>query len=130
MYPKVISQLKRKETVRISNNVKKIFKGKLIVEEVKIERLSCMGRKDENKIRAITVTMTDIVDEWELVKSSHQLREQEELWLKKVGTAPDVTRKEREEEARLKELQENRRQGGWWIIRKGRIVKLDDDRRQ
>lgn len=130
MYPKVISQLKRKETVRISNNVKKIFKGKLIVEEVKIERLSCMGRKDENKIRAITVTMTDIVDEWELVKSSHQLREQEELWLKKVGIAPDVTRKEREEEARLKELQENRRQGGWWIIRKGRIVKLDDDRRQ
>lgn len=130
MYPKVISQLKRKETMRISNNVKKIFKGKLIVEEVKIERLSCMGRKDENKIRAITVTMTDIVDEWELVKSSHQLREQEELWLKKVGIAPDVTRKESEEEARLKELQENRRQGGWWIIRKGRIVKLDDDRRQ
>ena len=39
----------------------------------------------------------------------------------------DLTKKEREESAKLREeLKNKRKEGGRWIIKKGKIVKLDD----
>ena len=45
--------------------------------------------------------------------------------LKQVIVAPDLTRKEREKNDKLREELKHRRQtGGRWIIRKGKVIKL------
>ena len=51
--------------------------------------------------------------------------------MKKVGIAPDMTQKQREENKLLREeLIARRRQGGRWIIKQGKVIEIfpDQDR--
>ena len=57
-----------------------------------------------------------------------QLRNSVGSEIKRISIAPDLTKKEREENNRLlDELSERRAQGGKWIIRRGKLVRLHSE---
>ena len=62
-----------------------------------------------------------------MIKRSKELKELDNPDIKNIFIAPDLTKKEREEQYKLKEeLREKRDEGGKWIIKKDKAVKLDD----
>ncbi|KAK4327621.1 hypothetical protein Pmani_001925 [Petrolisthes manimaculis] len=103
-----------------------IFQEVLGVRDAMIENVHRMGRFDNNKDRPMIVTMNEVGVKWAIVKKCRDLQEVENPDIKKVIIGVDQTRKEREESAILREeLKKKRSQGGKWIIRKGKIIKLD-----
>ncbi|KAK7065886.1 hypothetical protein SK128_009160 [Halocaridina rubra] len=90
-----------------------VLKERLKVEEVEIEQVYHLGRRQEGKMRPLTVKLTRGRGTWEALKKAKQLKKESEDWIKQVGIAPDLTKREREEQnKKLKgEFQEKRRQG-------------------
>lgn len=61
------------------------------------------------------------------MKRGRQLRDCHEEDISQIRIAPDKTKKEREQDAMLKEkLQDKRRQGGQWKIQRGKIVRVGE----
>ena len=92
------------------NLCEEILKEKLGVRDVEIEEIFRMGREREGKTRAVAIKVRHNHNKWQIVKRAKQLREDEEAWVKKIGIAPDMTQKEREESEKLREeLQEKKK---------------------
>ena len=103
-----------------------VFREGLEVREAKIEKVVRMGNPMSNKKRPMIVTLTEERVKWELVKRSKRLKSADDGNLTDLIIGPDMTKKEREENARLREeLKNKREQGGSWTIRKGKVVRKD-----
>ncbi|KAK3887867.1 hypothetical protein Pcinc_008017 [Petrolisthes cinctipes] len=107
-----------------------LFREKLRVEDAEIEQIFRLGRREEGKTRPLTVKLSKVGAKWDLIKKAKYLKEEEDHRLKRIGITPDLTRKEREENTKLREkLQERRRQGGKWIIKKRKIEPVHEGNR-
>ena len=113
---------------RVSDDKKKceeVFQGALRIRDAKIERIFRIGRENNGKIRPVIVELSEVETKWELIKRSKCLKDEDNPEMKQVIIAPDLTRKEREENDKLREeLKQRRQNGGRWIIRKGKVIKL------
>lgn len=102
-----------------------IFHDVLRVRDAIIGNIFRIGKENEGRVRPLVVELNDVGVKWALVSKSKELGQNEGSTIKHIIIAPDLTRKEREENVELEEeLREKRAQGGRWIIRKGRIVRL------
>ena len=111
------------------NAGEEVFRGKLEIEDAKVESMYRIGRKQEGKVRPLTVKVTENYVKWGIVKSAKKLKNAREEMYNHMWIVPDRTRKEREEHIKLtNELQDRRKEGGRWIIRGRRVVKLDENR--
>ena len=107
---------------------KMIFRDLLRVEDAEIEGICRLGREEAGKKRPVVVTVNEVGVKWHLVKMSMKLKEMEEEKYRNIRIYPDLTKKEREENARLREeIKELRKDGVRCIIKKGKIVYLDQD---
>ena len=65
---------------------------------------------------------------WNTLKKIKLLKEVNDSKYKNIRMAADLTRKEREENARLREeLKQKRERGGKWIIRRNRIIQVREE---
>ncbi|KAK3887870.1 hypothetical protein Pcinc_008020 [Petrolisthes cinctipes] len=104
-----------------------IFQGKLGVKDVKIQRIFRIGRITTGKVRPVIMEMNEVGIKWELVKRSKKLKNDDDQVTQKIIIAPDLTKREREENDRLREESRHKRQnGGQWIIRKGKVVRMHE----
>lgn len=104
-----------------------IFRDKLGVEGAQVEKVYRLGMRVRGKERPLVACLNEVYAKWEVIKRGKNLRDVEEE-VNRIRVAVDKTRKEREEDAALKtQLQERRSQGGKWIIKKGKIVRLTED---
>ena len=96
-----------------------IFENGVGVREYKIEQIIRLGRRGEREnARPMLVKLENVKQKWEIIKKAKMLKNSEST--KHIGIAPDLTKKQREIERRLKnELDEKRRNGetGWYIRR-------------
>ncbi|KAK3886243.1 hypothetical protein Pcinc_009597 [Petrolisthes cinctipes] len=104
-----------------------IFQGKLGVKDAKIQRIFRIGRITTGKVRPVIMEMNEVGIKWELVKRSKKLKNNDDQVTQKIIIAPDLTKREREENDRLREeLRHKRQNGGQWIIRKGKVVRMHE----
>lgn len=100
----------------------------LEVREAKIERIYRIGSRKSEKARPIIVELNEVGTKWKLVKCSKNLKHARHTGVRQVIIAPDLTRKEREENDRLRdELRFRRQAGGKWIIRRGQVISLANE---
>ena len=118
----------RSETgyLMIKKKCEEVFQDVVLgVRDAKNERIFRIGRGNNGKIRSAIVELSEVETKWELIKRSKCLKDEDNSGLKQVIIAPDLTRKEREENDKLREeLKQRRQTGGRWIIRKGKVIKL------
>ncbi|KAG0718027.1 hypothetical protein GWK47_053291 [Chionoecetes opilio] len=106
-----------------------VFKEKLGVEGVEVVKVYRLGTKSRGRERPMVACLSDGYVKWDIIKRSKELRNAREDSIRKIGLAVDKTKREREEDALLKEkLQVKRREGGRWIIKKGKIVSVTEGR--
>ncbi|KAK3879156.1 hypothetical protein Pcinc_016250 [Petrolisthes cinctipes] len=104
-----------------------IFQGKLGVKDAKIQRIFRIGRITTGKVRPVIMEMNEVGIKWELVKRSKKLKNNDDQVTQIIIIAPDLTKREREENDRLREeLRHKRQNGGQWIIRKGKVVRMHE----
>ncbi|KAK3892244.1 hypothetical protein Pcinc_003865 [Petrolisthes cinctipes] len=104
-----------------------IFQGKLGVKDAKIQRIFRIGRITTGKVRPVIMEMNEVGIKWELVKRSKKLKNDDDKVTQKIIIAPDLTKREREENDRLREeLRHKRQNGGQWNIRKGKVVRMHE----
>ena len=85
-----------------------------------------LGHPQEGKKRAIIVKFRNEKTKWEVVKKGGELRQARNQNYRDIRIGVDMTRKEREENEKLKEeLRRCREQGGRWTIRKNKVVQLE-----
>lgn len=117
-----VTERKEEDKIRLDT----VIQGSLKIEDYEIEDIYRVGRPDQNKPRPTIVKLKEGRAKWEIIKNAQRLREDPNQDNRKVGIAPDMTRKEREENRKLREeLQRKRDGGGRWIIKRGKIVNLD-----
>ncbi|KAK7074186.1 hypothetical protein SK128_020618 [Halocaridina rubra] len=62
-----------------------VLNERLKVEEVEIEQVYCLGRRQEGKMRPLTVKLTRGRGKWEAIKKAKQLKEEKsEDWIKQM----------------------------------------------
>lgn len=110
-----------------------LFQDILGVKDAEIYQIIRLGRTKPSRTgdrpRPVLVEMNEVGVKWALVKKSKELKDNDNSAIKEVIITPDLTRKEREENDKLREeLKKRRSEGGQWIIRKGRVVRLHSSR--
>ena len=102
-----------------------IIRNKLRVEDCNIMQVVRLGRRVENKTRPMLVKLGDEQQKWKVVGSSKFLKNDPNIIYKKVRIAPDMTRKEREENWNLREELRRRRDAGeqGWYIKRGKLLR-------
>lgn len=106
-----------------------IFGGVLQVEEYNFDKIIRLGKKQEGKTRPTLVRMEDEHSKWNLISRNKRLRSDEDEVIKSLVIVPDLTEKQREEEADLKrELKMRRDNGEQCVIKRGRIVSQQNPR--
>lgn len=104
-----------------------VFKDKLCVEGVDVVKVFRLGVKVNGRERPLVACLSDTRVKWDIIKKGKDLKEIRKDAISKFKIGVDRTKREREQDAILKEkLQEKRREGGRWVIRKGRIVRLTE----
>ena len=106
-----------------------IFEKGVGIRGVMIKGIIRLGKRDINnnqfnKPRPMLVKLDSEEQKWEILKNAKNLaRAAEEM--KRCIIAPDLTKKEREQDTILRnELKERRNNGdNTWIIRRGQLVK-------
>ena len=73
------------------------------MEDADIEKIYRLGRRYSEKDRPLIVGLKGEYEKWEIIKKSKDLREATDQRYKKVRIGVDMTRKEREENAKLRE---------------------------
>ena len=119
---------------------RKIFSGReglgLNVGEEEIVEIIRLGRREElsnvgngMKPRPMLVRMSSATIKWEIIKNGKKLKNANEVF-KKIYIAPDLTKKEREEDKKLREELEQKKSSGeqGWYIRSGRLMKNENFR--
>ena len=72
--------------------------------------------------------LSEVHVKWEIIKKGNDLRQMRGDDLNKVRIGVDRTKREREQDAILREkLQEKRREGGRWIIKNRKVICLTGD---
>ena len=90
-----------------------------------------IGREARGKARPVIIELNEVWVKWELVKRGKNLKEDRDDINQKVIIAPDLTRKEREENERLREeLRERRNSGGKWTIKKGKVIQISTETKE
>ena len=111
---------------------KELFTKELNVKEAQVVNTVRLGKRaqceaDENegnfKPRPLLVELTQAKHKFELLKRCKQLRNSEEFRFRKAIIAPDLTKKEREADHKLRlELKEKQQRGErGWFISKGKL---------
>lgn len=95
------------------------------VRGVRVENTFRVGRRQEGKIRPLTVRLGDSEMKWKVVGKAKELKQYREYH--RIGLVPDRTRRERETRERLRKevLRKEREEGGRWTIRWGRVIRDD-----
>ena len=115
---------REKEDIEMCEHV---FRDKLGVEGAQVEKAYRLGKRERGKERPLVACLSDVYAKWGVVKRSKELRYVQEEEIRNIRIGVDKTKKEREEEALLREeLQEKRREGGQWIIKKGKVVRVSE----
>ena len=105
-----------------------VFKDELGVEEAQIEKVIRLGTRERGKERPILVGLSTVYQKWEIIKNNKKLNNVQDERIKKIRIVLDKTKMEREEDARLRdELQMRKEEGGRWMIKKGKVVKVAED---
>ncbi|KAG0722871.1 hypothetical protein GWK47_043731 [Chionoecetes opilio] len=80
-----------------------VFKEKLGVEGVEVVKVYRLGTKSRGRERPMVACLSDGYVKWDIIKRSKELRNAREDSIRKIGLAVDKTKREREEDALLKE---------------------------
>ncbi|KAK4319993.1 hypothetical protein Pmani_009115 [Petrolisthes manimaculis] len=119
---------REKEDVEVCED---LFSRNLQVESFRIEKVIRLGKKTQGRHRPTMVKMEEEKTKWHIVAQGKKLRDSTNAVIQKIGIAPDLTREQREEQKRLRNLlDEKRLRGGRWGIRRGRVVDLDKPNRE
>ena len=100
-------------------------------EIVQTGRIGIRNRNEERpNPRPIRVKLSEVKMKWKIVGKAKELKESRIPAIRKVGIAPDMTRKEREENELLRAELKSRRDAGEEDIKifKGKIVKVTQRR--
>ena len=105
-----------------------IFKDKLCVEDVDVVKVFRLGQRVNGRDRPLVAYLSEVHVKWEIIKKGNDLRQMRGDDLNKVRIGVDRTKREREQDAILREkLQEKRREGGRWIIKNRKVICLTGD---
>ena len=105
-----------------------VFQEKLGVEGARVEKVYRLGVRVRGRERPLVACWSEVYAKWEVIKRNKELRNVQEERVNRIRISVDKTKREREEDAKLKEkLQEKRREGGRWIIKRGKIVRVAGD---
>ena len=87
-----------------------------------------LGRKTDGKMRPVLVKLENEKMKWAVIVSAKKLKESDSIETKSIGITLDMTKEEREQNKKLREeLAEKRRQGGRWIIKKRKIMNVEEN---
>ena len=124
------------ENQKIREDIKRcdiLFKREMRFYNVEIEEITRMGRESDerngirNKPRPLLVKLREAKNKWRIIANAKWLRESSFEGIRKVSIAPDMTKKEREENKKLREEVSLRRENGENIkIHRGKIITLDN----
>ena len=99
------------------------------MSRARVEDVYRLGGRRRGRERPLVASLSEEYDKWHVVKRCKNLRDAEEEKFRKIRINVDKTKREREQEANLRErLQEKRREGVRWIIRRGQIVRQEEER--
>ena len=103
-----------------------IFMKELQLQNVEMEKLIRIGRKNENRNRPLLVKMANEEERLRVLRNAKRLRYSEEF--QRVYIDRDMTAMEREKDKKLrKELKEKReKEDAWYIIRKGKVIRAEE----
>ncbi|KAG0729849.1 hypothetical protein GWK47_029494 [Chionoecetes opilio] len=80
-----------------------VFKEALGVEGAEVVKVYRLGTKSRGRERPMVACLSDVYVKWDIIKRSKELRNAQEDKINKIGLAVDKTKREREEDALLKE---------------------------
>lgn len=101
-----------------------IIKEKLNVEGAEVVKVYRVGKRTAGRCRPMVVVLNDETSKWRIVKKGNELKNGNGNEMK-ITIDVDRTRREREEDAKLRQqLLEKRNEGGRWIIRRKKIIRV------
>ena len=108
------------------DKVKYIIEHGVGINEYYIENMVRIGKLNKNRPRPLLLTFENSKQKWEILKNAKNLRNHERM--RKIGIAPDLTKKQREVENKLKEeLDDRRRKGEKGLYIKGGKLHRDQN---
>lgn len=113
-----------------ANRCEYVFGGVLGVEEYTFDKVIRLGKKQEGKKRPTLVRMGEEYSKRSIISRTKQLSQAEDEVIKRLVIVPDLTEKQREEEAKLiQELKRRKENRERCSIKRGRIVSQENYRR-
>ena len=97
-----LKEAENREETRDKEKCEEIIKESLDLYDVKVRQVTRIGKKTEGKTRPILVEMENEKEKWAVVARAKRLREARNPEWRKIGVQPDMTRKEREENKKLR----------------------------
>ncbi len=74
-----------------------IFANSLNIEEVGIEKVIRLGKREEGRKRPLLVKMNSETEKWNVIGRAKLLKHEQDPRKKNIGISTDMTKKEREE---------------------------------
>lgn len=107
-----------------------MFAEELEIQDLKIEKLIRLGKKQEGRNRPLLVKLGAEEERKNILKEASKLRHSENF--RRVYINRDLTQTEREQEGKLREELRTRRseEGSHYIIRRGKVIRLENRTRQ
>lgn len=105
----------------------KIFTHELEIQDLLVEKLIRMGKKQENRRRPLLVKLGSETDRNTILSQARKMRNSVEF--ERVYLAKDLTEVERETDRKLREeLREKRdKEEGKFMIRRGKVIKIPQE---
>lgn len=115
-----------KEREREDNKMcEDLFTNHLKVAGVEIDKVIRLGRKVDHRNRPVLVKLQQDGKKWDILSNAECLKNETNLVWKKIGIAPDMTKRQRDQNKKLREeLQEKRNRGErGWYIKQGQLMR-------
>ncbi|XP_068235814.1 uncharacterized protein PF3D7_1120000-like [Palaemon carinicauda] len=105
-----------------------IFRNSLELDQIEMEQVIRLGKRNEGgrgRPRPVLIKFKNEEMKWKILKSAKKLKHEQNPLKKRVGITKDMTKKEREAMAKLreelKEKQDNGENG--WMIKNGKLLR-------
>lgn len=101
-------------------------------DSIQVTKVMRLGYQREGKIRPMLIKLGCEEEKFEILRRAKYLKDETDPMKKKIGIAPDLTKKQREHDYQLRqELKQRRDQGETGLyIKNGQLFKAREDRRR
>ena len=126
--PEAATEDKKEEMLEDYRKIKKAYEGKATVNKEDLHHITRLGKKENNKVRPIQITLASQNKRKELLTKNMNLKFLEDDTSTNIYVSPDRTKKQREADKLLRqELKHRKKNEPNLVIRNSKIVSFRPD---